>query len=131
MTVKTATITGSGFTIVGGSLPATLNPTQTVTLQVQFLPTAVGPASGQISISSDSSTGSTAVVAPERYEHGSTKSSVDGERCKSEFRKRNSEQPNDTVLDVDVDWDVTSDSELSDNYGVLTLRSWGGVCLRR
>jgi hypothetical protein len=63
VTVSSATITGAGFTIVGGSVPVTLNPTQAVTLQVQFLPTAIGTASGQITISSDSSTGSTAVVA--------------------------------------------------------------------
>src|SRR5206468_2388804 len=43
--------------------PVTLNPTQSMTLQVQFLPTSAGTANGQITISSDSSTGSTAVVA--------------------------------------------------------------------
>ena len=63
VTVSSAAITGAGFTIVGGSLPATLNPTQSLTLQVQFQPTSTGTASGQIAISSDSSTGSTAVVA--------------------------------------------------------------------
>jgi hypothetical protein len=62
VTVNSATISGAGFTIVGGSLPATLNPTQSVTLQVQFLPTATGTANGQITINSDSSTGSTAQV---------------------------------------------------------------------
>jgi hypothetical protein len=62
VTVNSAAITGTGFTIVSGSLPVTLNPTQTVTLQVQFLPTATGSASGQITINSDSSTGSTAQV---------------------------------------------------------------------
>jgi hypothetical protein len=63
VTVNTAAITGTGFTIVGGSLPVTLNPTQSMTLQVQFLPAIIGTASGQITINSDSSTGSTAVVA--------------------------------------------------------------------
>jgi hypothetical protein len=62
VTVNSASITGAGFTIVGGSLPATLNPTQTVILQVQFDPTITGAASGQITISSNSSTGSTTVV---------------------------------------------------------------------
>jgi Abnormal spindle-like microcephaly-assoc'd, ASPM-SPD-2-Hydin len=62
VTISSATITGAGFTIVGGSFPVTLNPTQTVTLQIQFLPTVIGTASGQITISSDSSTGSTAQV---------------------------------------------------------------------
>jgi hypothetical protein len=63
VTVNSAAITGAGFTIVGGSLPVTLNPTQTVTLQVQFDPTATGAASGQITISSNSTSGSTAIVA--------------------------------------------------------------------
>src|SRR6202042_3062575 len=62
VTVNSASITGAGFTIVGGSLPVTLNPTQAMTLQVQFLPTATGSASGQITINSDSSTGSSAQV---------------------------------------------------------------------
>ena len=39
VTVNSASITGAGFTIVGGSLPVTLNPAQAVTLQVQFKPT--------------------------------------------------------------------------------------------
>jgi Abnormal spindle-like microcephaly-assoc'd, ASPM-SPD-2-Hydin len=62
VTVSSAAITGAGFTIVSGSLPVTLNPTQAVTLQVQFLPTATGSASGQITISSNSSTGGTTAV---------------------------------------------------------------------
>src|SRR5258708_3942741 len=63
VTVSSATITGAGFTIVGGSLPVTLNPGQAVTLQVQFLPTSTGAVSGQITISSNSSSGRAAVVA--------------------------------------------------------------------
>src|SRR6202041_63308 len=62
VTVSSAAITGAGFTIVGGTLPATLNPNQTLALQVQFAPTATGAASGQITISSNSTTGGTAVV---------------------------------------------------------------------
>jgi hypothetical protein len=45
-TVNSAAITGAGFTIVGGSLPVTLNPTQSITLQVQYLPTSAGAARG-------------------------------------------------------------------------------------
>jgi hypothetical protein len=61
--VSSAAITGAGFTIVGQSFPITLNPTQAVTLQVQFDPTTTGTASGQITISSNSTTGGTAIVA--------------------------------------------------------------------
>jgi hypothetical protein len=63
VTVNSAAIAGAGFTIVGGSLPATLNPQQSVTLQVQFKPTAAGTATGKITVSSNSTSGSTAVVA--------------------------------------------------------------------
>ena len=63
VTVNSAAITGAGFTIVAQSFPVTLNPTQSVTLQVQFDPTAAGAASGQITITSNSTTGGTAVVA--------------------------------------------------------------------
>lgn len=62
VTINSAAITGSGFTIVGGNLPVTLSPTQSVTLQVQFDPTAIGVASGQITISSNSSSGTTTMV---------------------------------------------------------------------
>jgi len=62
VSINSATLTGTDFTMSGGSFPATLNPGQSVTLNVQFNPTATGPASGQISIQSDSSTNSNAVV---------------------------------------------------------------------
>jgi hypothetical protein len=63
VTVNSATITGAGFTIVGGGFPVTLNPTQTLTLQLQFKPTTAGALTGQITISSNSTNGGTAVVA--------------------------------------------------------------------
>ena len=38
VTISSAAITGSAFSIIGGSsFPVTLNPTQTMTLQVQFV----------------------------------------------------------------------------------------------
>jgi fibronectin type 3 domain-containing protein len=63
VTVNSAAITGAGFTIVGGSFPVTLNPTQTLALQVQFEPTTAGAVTGQLAISSNSTTGGTADVA--------------------------------------------------------------------
>ena len=63
VTVNSAAITGSGFTIVGGSFPVTLNPTQTLTLKVQFEPTATGAVTGKLTVSSNSTTGGTAAVA--------------------------------------------------------------------
>lgn len=63
VTVNLVAISGSGFTIAGGSFPVTLNPGQSVTLVVQFEPTTASVAGGQLSIRSNSSTGATTVVA--------------------------------------------------------------------
>jgi hypothetical protein len=63
VTVNSAAISGAGFSLVGASLPATLNPGQSMTLQVQFKPTATGSATGNLTISSNSSSGGTAVVS--------------------------------------------------------------------
>jgi hypothetical protein len=62
VTVNSASITGAGFTIIGGSFPATLNPTQVLTLQIQFKPTTAGALTGQVTINSNSTSGGTAVV---------------------------------------------------------------------
>jgi len=62
VTVHSAILTGADFTATGATFPTTLNPGQTVTLNVQFRPTTVGVASGQLGISSNSSAGATAVI---------------------------------------------------------------------
>ena len=62
VTISSAALTGSGFTMSGATFPVTLNPNQSVTLNVQFDPTATGAAAGQLSIQSNSSTNSTAAV---------------------------------------------------------------------
>jgi fibronectin type 3 domain-containing protein len=49
--------------MVGGGFPVTLNPTQTLTLKLQFVPTTAGALTGQITINSNSTSGSAAVVA--------------------------------------------------------------------
>jgi hypothetical protein len=63
VTVNSAALTGAGFTIVGGTLPATLSPNQSLTLQVQFMPATAGTATGSLAINSNSTTGGTATVA--------------------------------------------------------------------
>jgi hypothetical protein len=63
VTVSSGTIAGAGFTIVGGSFPVTLSPTQTLSLQIQFKPTTAGAATGQLTINSNSTTGGTVTVA--------------------------------------------------------------------
>jgi hypothetical protein len=56
VTVNSATITGTGFSLSGMTFPATLNPGQNAALNVAFNPTASGVASGTVTISSNSST---------------------------------------------------------------------------
>jgi hypothetical protein len=62
VTISAATLSGTGFADSGASFPVTLNPNQSVTVDVQFNPKAAGPATGQLTITSNSSSGGTAVV---------------------------------------------------------------------
>jgi fibronectin type 3 domain-containing protein len=63
VTITAATITGAGFSTVGGSFPLTLNAGQTATLQIEFDPIAAGAATGQLAVSSNSTSGGTTLVA--------------------------------------------------------------------
>ncbi|MGA7241995.1 MAG: choice-of-anchor D domain-containing protein [Terracidiphilus sp.] len=62
VTVNSVAVTGSGFSVSAVSLPATLNPGQTVTVTLTFDPSAVGSATGQLSISSNSATNPSVTV---------------------------------------------------------------------
>jgi hypothetical protein len=62
VTISSAAANGTGFTDSGVTFPITLNPNQTVTLNVQFNPKATGQATGQLTINSNSSTGATGLV---------------------------------------------------------------------
>jgi hypothetical protein len=61
VTVSSASVQGAGFSLSGGILPVTLNPTQSTTLQVQFAPTTAGSATGTLAISSNSTGGTSSV----------------------------------------------------------------------
>jgi hypothetical protein len=63
VTVNSVAVTGSGFSVSPVSLPATLNPGQTINITLTFDPTAVGAATGQLTVTSNSSTNSTANVS--------------------------------------------------------------------
>ena len=63
VTVSAGSVSGSGFTVSGGSYPITLSPNQTATLSAQFDPTVAGAATGQLTITSNSSTGSSTGVS--------------------------------------------------------------------
>jgi hypothetical protein len=62
VTVNTAVLTGAGFTMSGITLPVVLNPGQSVTLALEFVPSVAGAASGQLTISSNATTGGTMVI---------------------------------------------------------------------
>jgi hypothetical protein len=62
VTVTVATVAGTGFSLVGATIPITLNPTQTATLNVQFDPTVAGTATGLLTITSNSSVNGTALI---------------------------------------------------------------------
>src|SRR5579871_754803 len=55
VTINSVTLSGTEFRFSGFSAPATISPGQAVILQVVFRPTAAGGASGDIMISTDSS----------------------------------------------------------------------------
>lgn len=63
VTISSVASAGTGFTDSGLSLPLTLNPGQTATLNAQFDPTAAGAKTGQLTITSNASTNGTAIVA--------------------------------------------------------------------
>ena len=60
--VNSATLTGTGFTVSGATFPVTLSPGQTATLDVQFEPIAAGAATGQLTVTSNSTTNGTAAI---------------------------------------------------------------------
>lgn len=62
VTVSSVAVKGTGFSDSGATFPVTLNPNQSVTLQVHFDPTSAGAVTGQITITSNSSTGATTQV---------------------------------------------------------------------
>ena len=63
VTVNSATISGSGFTVSGATFPVTLSPQQSVSLQVAYAPTAASSSTGALTINSNSSTNGTVAVS--------------------------------------------------------------------
>jgi len=63
LTVNSVSLVGARFSVSGAVFPTVLNPGQTLSIQVSFNPTVIGAASGTLAISSNSTTGSTILVA--------------------------------------------------------------------
>jgi len=55
VTVNSTTVSGTGFSISGAALPATLNPGQSLVMNVRFNPTTTGSKTGQLAIASSAS----------------------------------------------------------------------------
>jgi hypothetical protein len=58
VTVSQAAVTGTGFSITGMSIPATVAAGQSASFSVKFAPTAAGSATGNVAITSDASNAS-------------------------------------------------------------------------
>jgi len=63
VTISGATLSGSGFTASGATYPVTLNPNQSAAINIVFDPTAVGAATGQLTLVSNSSTGTSTLIS--------------------------------------------------------------------
>jgi hypothetical protein len=63
LTVNSIAVSGSGFSWAGVSLPLTLNASQTAMVSVAFDPTAVGSATGTLTVKSTASTNPTSTVS--------------------------------------------------------------------
>ena len=63
VTVSAGSVTGTGYTISGVSFPLTLNPGQTATLGIAFSPTAAGAVNGTVTLTSNSSAGTTSTIS--------------------------------------------------------------------
>ena len=63
VSVSAASISGAGYSMSGATFPVTLNPGIAIKIQVSFDPSAAGAAQGGITFSSNSSTGSSTVIA--------------------------------------------------------------------
>ena len=61
LTISAGSVTGSEFSLVGADFPITLEPGQTATLNIQFEPTAMGPATGGVALATDASSDSATI----------------------------------------------------------------------
>lgn len=57
VTISGASLTGTGFSLSGASFPMVLNAGQTATISASFHPSVVGASTGQVTLTSDSSSG--------------------------------------------------------------------------
>ena len=63
VTVSAGSVSGAGYTITGVSIPTTLNPGATASLEIEFAPTTAGASNGTVILTSNSSTGTTSTIS--------------------------------------------------------------------
>lgn len=63
LTISGISISGTGFTVSGASVPATLNPGQSMAISVGFDPATAGNFTGTVTINSNASTGETVTIS--------------------------------------------------------------------
>ncbi len=71
LTINAATLSGTGFTDSGATFPVTLNPNQSVTLQVKFNPNSGGAACRAVDDQQQLIEGATTSCPTERHGHHS------------------------------------------------------------
>jgi hypothetical protein len=62
LVISAVTVTGIGFTATGLTLPASLNPKQTATLDLGFLPLVAGAATGTVTLTTNTTAGSATIA---------------------------------------------------------------------
>ena len=63
VTVSAGSVSGTGYAISGVSLPSTLNPGASATLEIEFDPTTPGTAEGAVTLTSNSSAGTMSTIS--------------------------------------------------------------------
>ena len=63
VTVSAGSVSGTGYAISGVSLPLTLNPGASATLEIEFDPTTPGTAQGAVTLTSNSSAGTKSTIS--------------------------------------------------------------------
>ena len=109
--ISQVSVSGTGYTLSGATVPVTLNPSQALTFSVLFAPTTAGAASGSITITSNAA-GSPATIAltgtgaqpgltvnPASFDFGSV---IDGQSKSQSFTITNSGTASLTISQLSI-----------------------------
>ena len=120
--ISSVSATGAWFSATGLSIPATVNPSQTVTLTASFAPSAVGSATGSLSIQSNATNSTLTIplsangaqpglsISPANFNFGSV---VDGQTKSQNFTVTNNGTASLTIAQLSVTGSAYSASGLA------------------